>query len=37
MVDGITFLNVEEKLKPLIKKNLDFFEELMIIQKKYII
>jgi adenylate cyclase class 2 len=33
MIDGLTFLNVEEKMKPLIKKNVDVFENLMIIQK----
>lgn len=37
MIDGLTFLNAEEKMKPLIKKNIDIFENLMIIQKKYII
>jgi len=37
MIDGLTFSNAEEKMKPLIKKNMDIFENLMIIQKKYII
>ena len=36
MIDNLTFTNAEEKMKPLIKKNLDFFENLIKIQKKYI-
>jgi adenylate cyclase class 2 len=37
MIDNLTFVNTEEKMKPLIKKNMDFFENLIKIQKKYII
>ena len=37
MIDNLTFANTEEKMKPLIKKNMDFFENLIKIKKKYLI
>lgn len=36
IIEDLTFSNAEEKIKPLIKKNMDFFENLINIQKKYI-
>jgi predicted adenylyl cyclase CyaB len=36
IVDNLTFINAEEKMKPLIRKNMDFFENLIKIQKKLI-
>ncbi len=36
MIDNLTFQNAEEKMKPLIKKNIDFFEDLIKVQKKFI-